>query len=169
MKNSEVDLRAGIVALLPRLRRFAFSLTGAAADADDLVQSAVERALRSEDQWRADVRLESWMYKITQNLWIDQVRQRRARGPTTSLDEVHDHVGEDARKTLELRSEAAAALAAFARLSPEIRAAASMVIINGHSYREAADALDIPIGTIMSRVARARRSLEAALAPEANV
>jgi RNA polymerase sigma-70 factor, ECF subfamily len=157
------DLRSGLVALLPRLRRFAFGLCRSAADADDLVQSAVERALKSEHAWQPGTRLDSWMYRILQNTWIDQTRRHRSRGDETPIDEAFEVVGEDARETLETRAMAAKALQAFGALSPDIRAAASLVILNGQSYREAADALDVPVGTIMSRVSRARRSLETAL------
>jgi RNA polymerase sigma-70 factor (ECF subfamily) len=163
MAETEADLRSGIVALLPRLRRFAFGLCGTAHDADDLVQSAIERALKNEGQWKADTRLDSWMYKIVQNLWIDKRRRQRTRGEAAPLEDAMGQVGYDARETVEIRDAAARALKALAALSPEIRSAASLVIVNGHSYREAADALDVPIGTIMSRVARARGALEAAL------
>jgi RNA polymerase sigma-70 factor (ECF subfamily) len=163
--DNSASFRAGIVELLPKLRRFAFSLCGTAHDADDLVQTAVERALRSEGRWQADTRLDSWMYKLMQNLWIDQARQSRTRGVSAPLEAALAVVGDDARVLLDARASAAIAIAAFARLSPEIRAAASLVILNGHSYREAADALGVPLGTIMSRVARARRSLGADVGP----
>jgi RNA polymerase sigma-70 factor (ECF subfamily) len=163
MAETERDLRSGIVALLPKLRRFAFGLCGAAHDADDLVQSAVERALRNEAQWNPGTRLDSWMYKIVQNLWIDKGRQQRTRGEAAPLEEAMGQAGDDARETLETRDAAARALKALAALSPEMRSAATLVIISGHSYREAAEALDVPVGTIMSRVARARGALEAAL------
>src|SRR5215470_2080490 len=72
-------VRRGIVALLPRLRRFALSLTGNQSDADDLVQDAVERALRNLHRWQEGTRLDSWMFRLTQNLWIDAVRARAVR------------------------------------------------------------------------------------------
>lgn len=151
---------------MPKLRRFAFSLSGTAHDADDLVQSAIERALKSEEQWRPESRLDSWMYRIVQNLWIDQSRQRRSRGEVVPIEDLISAMGEDGRDTVRHRSAAAKAMAAFAALSPEIKAAAALVIINGDSYREAADALDVPLGTIASRVARARIALESALNDE---
>jgi RNA polymerase sigma-70 factor (ECF subfamily) len=98
-----------------------------------------------------------------QNIWIDQKRRNRSRGETAQIDDTMDFVGEDARLTLENRAMAAKAIEVFGKLSPEIKSAASLVILNGQSYREAAEALDVPIGTIMSRVSRARRSLESAL------
>src|SRR5215471_16134552 len=72
-------IRADLVSLLPRLRRFAYGLTGSLDDGDDLVQSACERALSRLDQFQAGTRLDSWMYRIMQNLWIDQRRARQAR------------------------------------------------------------------------------------------
>ncbi len=163
MTKPPTDFRSNIAELMPKLRRFAFGLCGTAHGADDLTQSTLERALRSESQWRPGTRLDSWMYRIMQNLWIDQTRQKRSRGPTLPLEEAYDVVGEDARETLENRDMAARAIRAFTTLSPEIRSAASLVILNGQSYREAAEALEVPLGTIMSRVARARRVLEVAL------
>jgi RNA polymerase sigma-70 factor, ECF subfamily len=164
MADNHQDFRTNLAALLPQLRRFALSLTGAAHDADDLVQSAIERALARQDQWRPDTRLDSWMYRIVQNLWIDQTRHRRRR-PSEPIEEALHLAGEDGRDVTERRLMLKAAKAAFDQLAPEMRAAASLVILNGMSYRDAAEALDVPIGTIMSRVARSRRSLEAALLP----
>ena len=66
-----------LAALLPRLRRFAHALSRNPADADDLTQAAIERALRSKAQWQAGTRLDSWLYRIMRNLWIDTVRVRR--------------------------------------------------------------------------------------------
>src|SRR5512145_791395 len=74
------ELRAEIVGLLPRLRRFAYGLTGSLDDGDDLVQGACERALRRIDQFQPGTRLDSWMYRIVQNLWIDQRRARPEAG-----------------------------------------------------------------------------------------
>ena len=166
MSEHKAEFRSSVVALMPKLRRFAFSLCGTAHDADDLVQSAIERALKNEAQWRPESRLDSWMYRIVQNLWIDQSRQRRSRGEVVPIEDLISATGEDGRNTMRNRSAAAKAMAAFADLSPEIKAAAALVIINGDSYREAADALDVPLGTIASRVARARIALETALNDE---
>jgi len=158
------DFRDMVAALLPQLRRFALALARTPHDADDLVQSAIERALARQEQWKPDTRLDSWMYRIVQNLWIDQTRQGRRRA-AEPIEEAHALVGEDGRDVTERRLMLQAAKAAFDRLQPEMRAAASLVILNGMSYRDAAEALDVPIGTIMSRVARSRRSLEEALRP----
>jgi RNA polymerase sigma-70 factor, ECF subfamily len=164
--NGPDGFRAEIVALLPKMRAFALALARTAHDADDLVQSAVERALKHGPNADPGFRLDSWMYKIMQNLWIDQTRRRKVRAESATLDDL-DVVGEDGRRVVEGRSAANRVQQAFNLLSPELRAAASLVIVNGMSYREAADALSVPIGTIMSRVARSRAALRDSLSGEA--
>jgi RNA polymerase sigma-70 factor (ECF subfamily) len=149
-----------LVDLLPRMRRFAQSLAGSPSDSEDLVQSAVERALRS---WKAGVRAErvdSWVFKILQNLWIDEVRRRR-RAQTVLLED--DLAGEDGRTTTSNRMDLDAARAAMRALPSDQQAVLSIVVIDGMSYQQAAEVLDVPIGTIMSRLARARRALAQAL------
>ncbi len=164
MIGSDDDFRSQVGALLPKLRRFALALTGSPHDADDVVQSAIEKALSREEQFRPGTRLDSWMYRIVQNLWIDQARGRKRRGEHADIDDAALHiVGEDGRVVAERRLMLKAAWSAFETLSPELRAAASLVILNGASYQEAAETLDVPIGTIMSRVARSRRALEQAV------
>jgi RNA polymerase sigma-70 factor (ECF subfamily) len=164
MTDPTEDFRSKVAALLPKLRRFALALAGTPHDADDLVQSAVERALSREEQWRPDTRLDSWMYRIVQNLWIDHGRRRRTRAESAGgLDDAQRVAGEDGRETAERRLLLRQAWAAFQTLTPELRAAAGLVILNGMSYQEAATTLEVPIGTVMSRVSRSRRALEEAL------
>lgn len=164
MTDPTEDFRSRVAALLPRLRRFALAVAGTPHDADDLVQAAIERALSREGQWRPDTRLDSWMYRIVQNLWIDQGRRRRTRSESPGgLDDAIHVSGEDGREVAERRLMLQQVRAAFAALAPELREAAGLVILNGMSYREAAEVLEVPIGTIMSRVSRSRRALEEAL------
>lgn len=163
MTDPTEDFRSKVAALLPKLRRFALAMAGTPHDADDLVQSAVERALSRAEQWRPDTRLDSWMYRIVQNLWIDQTRRRRTRGETAVLDDALHIAGEDGREVTERRLMLGRVREAFGGLAPELREAAGLVILNGMSYREAAETLGVPIGTIMSRVSRSRRALEEAL------
>lgn len=153
------EFRSDIVSLLPKLRRFAVALTGTRHDADDLVQSAIERALARSEQWSPGTRLDSWMYRIVQNLWIDETRGRRVRGESVPLDLALESPGEDGRATTERRLMMLEVREAFAALSADLRAAAALVILNGLSYSEAASALGVPIGTIMSRVSRSRRAI----------
>lgn len=157
------DLQAAIVAALPRLRRFCHALAGGAADGDDLMQSTVERALGHLGQFVPGTRVDSWMFRIAQNLNIDRARAVRRRGLAVPVEEAHGLQGEDGRQIVEGRSELAVALGALATVPDDQRAAFALVVIEGLSYREAADVLDVPIGTIMSRIARARTRLHHAL------
>jgi RNA polymerase sigma-70 factor, ECF subfamily len=164
MIESDEDFRSQVGALLPKLRRFALALTGTPHDADDVVQSAIEKALSREEQYRPGTRLDSWMYRIVQNHWIDQTRGRQRRGEHADIDDAALNLaGEDGREVIERRLMLQSAWRAFETLSPELRAAAALVILNGASYQEAAETLQVPIGTIMSRVARSRRALEQAV------
>src|SRR5689334_25110785 len=86
-----------LTALLPRLRRFAHALTRSPADADDLTQMTVERALRSKDQWQPGTRLDSWLYRIMRNLWIDTVRSRSRKERLEAPAEEAETIGEDPR------------------------------------------------------------------------
>jgi len=151
------DARGLIVAAWPRLFRFACALCGDRADGEDLAQSAVERALRGLARYRTGESMEAWLMHIARNLWRDQLRRRRVRGlavPEAALDfEVQETPDADDRLV------ARDALQAFALLTPEQREVAAMILVQGGGYRETADALGVPIGTVMSRLARARRTL----------
>jgi RNA polymerase sigma-70 factor (ECF subfamily) len=159
MDASTQSIRNQIAALLPRLRRFALGLTGNPADADDLVQDAVERALRSLHQWQQGTRLDSWMFRITQNLWIDAVRARRVRAVVAHDPEAAEKVAVDGAREVEARLTFADTVRALAELPEEQRAVVALVLIDGMSYREAADTLEVPMGTVTSRLARARMAL----------
>lgn len=151
------DARALIVAAWPRLFRFACALCGDRTEGEDLAQSAAERALRRLDRFRTGESMEAWLMHIARNLWRDQLRRRRVRGvvvPETALD------FEAAQQPLaDERLVARDALSAFALLTPEQREVAAMILVQGGGYQETADALGVPIGTVMSRLARARRTL----------
>jgi RNA polymerase sigma-70 factor (ECF subfamily) len=153
------DIRTELVALLPRLRRFGLSLARSRERADDLVQAACERALRSEDSYEPGTCLDSWMFRIMRNLWIDEMRKAKTQGPHDDVDDSLDLAGDDGVKTAELRSEANAVEQAILRLPEEFRSVLLLVCVDELSYREAADVLGIPIGTVMSRLARARRAV----------
>jgi RNA polymerase sigma-70 factor (ECF subfamily) len=149
-------MRSAIVAALPRLRRFCQAMVGNPHDGDDLMQATVERALSRHVQFEPGTRVDSWMYRIAQNLHIDGVRSRQRRGVTVPIEDLPERIGEDGWAVVEGRSELAMAQRALAQLPDDQRAAFVLVVIEGLSYREAADTLDVPIGTIMSRIARAR-------------
>ena len=155
-----IDLRGEIIAILPRLRRFCMALARNPDAGDDLCQAAIERALSRADQFQAGTRLDSWMYRIAQNLYIDQGRRRQTRGTEVEVDEAVTLVGEDGLAVVEGRSDLARAQAAMAALPEEQRALMALVVLNEKSYKEAAEILGIPIGTVMSRLARARRAID---------
>lgn len=156
--ESTETVRNQIVAFLPRLRRFAASLTGNLSDGDDLVQDTVERALKNLHRWQPGTRLDSWMYRIAQNLWIDAVRARRIR-PTVNADPPESAVAFDGARAMEAKLTFADTCRALAQLPEEQRSVVALVLIEGLSYREAADILDLPMGTVTSRLARAREAL----------
>ncbi len=158
------QFRSDLVAMLPRLRRFALALSRNRQDADDLVQTAVVRALTQEEAAQNAERLDSWMYRIVKNLWIDERRRQAVRGTPEPIDNLNEAPGEDGRRHTEARSDLALAQRIFDRMSEELQTAAVLVIVNGLSYREAAELLEVPIGTVMSRVSRARRALAEGLA-----
>ena len=156
-----------MAALLPRLRRFAYGLTGSIDAGDDLVQSACERALSRLHQWQAGTRLDSWMYRIMQNLWFDELRSGRRREVATESDVLDAMTGGDAESEMASRLDLAAVRRHMADLPPDQRAVLLLVSVEGLSYKEAAAVLDVPIGTVMSRLARARLALGRALEPAA--
>jgi RNA polymerase sigma factor (sigma-70 family) len=160
--TEEDELRRQIAGLLPRLRRFGRTLTRAREDADDLVQTAVERALKRLDQWQPGTRVDSWMFRIMQNAWIDELRARERRGQIFLPEEEGETVGVS---TTEAQIEALALRKALDMLGDDQRAVIGLVLVEGLPYKEAADVLGIPIGTLTSRLARARAALETMLAP----
>jgi RNA polymerase sigma-70 factor, ECF subfamily len=150
-----------MVALVPRLRRFCATLMRSADAGDDLAQATIERALSRVDRWQEDTELDRWMFTIARNLHIDQCRAARRRGVQVGMEALEDSAGEDGRRVTEERSELARARQAVMSLPDDQRMLVALVIIDGQTYRNAAAILDIPIGTVMSRIARARRAIEA--------
>ena len=148
-----------LVELLPRLRRFARGLARDAGDADDLCQAAIERALKSRDQWQQGTRLDSWMYRITRNLWIDERRAARRRGVHTPIDDAVTQVPGDGAAEVEAGAVRGDVDGAMARLPDEQREVVMLVLVEGYGYREAAELLEVPIGTVTSRLARGRDTL----------
>ena len=157
MITATENLRREIVTLLPRLRRFGRTLTRDRDDADDLVQIAVERALLRADQWQPGTRLDSWIFRIMQNAWIDELRSR-SRQAATFVDA--DEIAEPGVHPIDAHDEALAVEQALDRLNDDQRAVVGLVLIEGLAYKEAAQVLDIPVGTLTSRLARAREILQ---------
>jgi RNA polymerase sigma-70 factor, ECF subfamily len=151
-------LRDELVILLPRLRRFSLAVTGNVQDAEDLLHSALERALRHEASWQRGTRLDSWMFRIVRNLWIDE--RRAKRNQDVSLEVAGDAVLEDDRsETAEHLLDLAQARRALLSLPEEQRSVLCLVVLEGMTYQEAAATLDVPIGTVMSRLSRARAAM----------
>lgn len=159
----QADTRRRLAELVPRLRRFGVALTGSRADADDLVQLACERALQRSDQLRDQARLDGWLYGIMRHLWIDELRARRIRRHA-DLDEAGEIEGSSGTAAAEGVVMLSTVRRCLAALSADHRAILVLVCVDGLSYREAAEVLAIPIGTVMSRLARARQELHAQLA-----
>ena len=157
-----------LIAVLPRLRRFARGLTGSAAEGDDLVQAACERALAREHQYQEGTRFDSWMFRIVQTIWIDQIRARDVR--KEDGDAAAERLGSDAPvRRIEARLALAEVRQAMGRLPPDQRAVLMLVTVEGLSYKEAAAAAGVPVGTIMSRLARARIALHQQLETGAGI
>lgn len=161
--NETPQFRRDLIHLLPRLRRFARTLTRDAADADDLVQAACERAITRYAQWQPGTRLDAWVYVMMRNLWVSETRKRRVRTGQGLVDS----------ESAELTAPGASAedkvfTSQIARLIEALPEGLSSVLllvgVEEHSYAEAAEILDIPVGTVMSRLSRARASLRDSLA-----
>jgi RNA polymerase sigma-70 factor, ECF subfamily len=160
MTDVAEEIGERIVALLPRLRRFARSLSRNQHDADDLTQVVVERALRNREQFKAGASLASWMFGIMKNAWLDDRRARARRGETALPEDSGEHPAvspDETNTTLWSVAEA------MSKLPEEQRLAIALVLVEGLSYKEAAEVLEIPIGTLTSRLARGRTALAAAL------
>jgi RNA polymerase sigma-70 factor, ECF subfamily len=150
-------MREQIVASLPRLRRFARTLAGNANDADDLVQIAIERALAKHDQLQNETGIAGWMFGITKNAWIDEAPARARRERLASDEDAGMSV---AGPAAEAHVAAIALPEALLRLPDEQRLAVALVLIEGLSYQQAADILEIPVGTVTGRLARGRTALQ---------
>lgn len=149
----------GVEALLPRLRRFAHGLTANRADAHDLTQITIERALRARMQWQEGTRLDAWLYRIMRNCWIDTVRSRARTGRVMAPEEDGEHVGHDPTGQMDAKIDLERLMQAMEKLPPEQREVVALVLIEGFGYRETAELLDLPIGTISSRLVRGRTAL----------
>ncbi len=160
--DSSQSVREALLPLLPRLRRLARALAGQLADADDLVQIVLERALTRADQWRPDAPLEKWMFAIARNAWRDELRAR-SRSQNLFAPEEAGITTADGSSAPAQKLELAAALAA---LPPDHREVVALVLIEGMSYAETAELLEVPVGTVTSRLARARATLQAHLGNE---
>lgn len=163
MSDSLERLREQLVELLPRLRRFARTLTRHTDDADDVVQLALERALARHEQWDPASRLDSWVFGIIRNAWIDEIRARQRRGAHIDMDALAEAGVPDPN---EAEADVMSVQDALSRLPEEQRTAVMLVLVEGLSYKEAAAAMNVPIGTLTSRLARGREALQTLLSGE---
>ncbi len=155
--NKEVEEE--LISMLPRLRRFALGLTGNIQEADELVQAACERGLDKINQWRPGTRLDSWMFRILQNIFLDNMRKHKLRGDPVSPESYKQAVDTQSQRLPEIRSNLALVAEAMKAIPEEQRVVVMLVCIEEQSYKKAAETLGVPVGTIMSRLARARMNL----------
>lgn len=150
-----MSLQTDIIDLLPSLRRFAFSLTNSRADAEDLVQTTVERLLSKPVP--AQTELAKWAFRVCRNIWIDEYRARKVR----QLAALNPELQQEAKVQGEYESAASLAHVgnAMQQLPTEQHEVLSLIAVKGCSYKEAAEILETPVGTVMSRLSRARAAL----------
>ncbi len=155
----DYQIRQQMIALMPRLQRFTYSLTGTKADAEDLMQATCLRAIENIDKWAVGSRLDSWMYKMAQNIHKNNIRhnsvtQRHAQSVISEDENSHDGVGEVTNRDTLMRVSSS-----IDKLPTDQRSVLLLVTVEGFGYQEAASILDVPVGTVTSRLARARQAL----------
>ena len=153
------DIGDRLIALLPNMRRFALSLARRPDLADDLVQQACERALAHAASFQPGTRFDAWMFRIIRNLWIDHIRRDKTAGPQDDIEDRHDLMGDDGERSIEARLALGSVAEAMELLPADQRELILLVCVEDLSYRDAAEVLGVPIGTVMSRLARARKKL----------
>lgn len=159
MNGKTEQLQTGLIELLPELRRFAYSLTCDRDAADDLTQSALERALTKAAAWDSSRPLKFWVFRIARNLWLDQLRAEKVRGNTEDIDDEGVDIADDRLAAMHTTQELREVTDKMRELPEDQRAVLVLVAVEGYSYKEAAELLDIPVGTVMSRLSRARKTL----------
>lgn len=160
------DFSDKLISLLPNLHRFAKSLAHAPDVADDLVQITVERAIAHWKSFDGSARLEPWLFRIMRNAWIDMARRNRTAGSGVDVHAFPEILPYDPRGGIEARITLQSVQAAVRELPPDFAAVLHLVCVEELSYAEAADVLEIPIGTVMSRLSRARLALASKLGIE---
>ncbi len=157
MAHNSEETKAVVVQELPRLRRFAYSLTGSKADADDLVQNVVMRVLKAGIPGHDNAI--AWMLRICKNCWIDEIRSRASQAKVVDSLQAEGGEASSSEKQVSDQLHIEKVTQAMSALPDQQRLALSLVAIEGMSYAETAKVLEVPIGTVMSRVARARENL----------
>lgn len=157
--NRPLPFELELTQLLPRLRRFAHALARDTADADDLTQATIERALRSRSQWQPGTSLHGWCCRIMRNLWIDTARSRNRRAAHEAPELEGEKVGSDPRDAMDASVDLKRIMAAMSGLPDEQREVVALILVEGFGYREVAEMLGVPIGTVSSRLVRGRTAL----------
>jgi RNA polymerase sigma-70 factor, ECF subfamily len=156
-EGSVLSRRDAVTAEIPRLRRYARALLGDDGEADDLIQDTLERAIERLHQWRDGDNPRKWLFSILHNLHIDELRRKSRRPPHVGLD----NVGADQSAPAADGASGRDLDTALHLLSQEQRQVVLLVGLEGLSYAETADVLSVPVGTVMSRLARGRDRLRA--------
>lgn len=151
-----IDIRRDLVGLLPKLRRFAVTLTGDLTDADELVQNVCQRGIAKFHLWNGDGKLESWLYTMARHQWVDEARRHKLR-PAARGNALEQ--GEPASGMHPNPVEAGEAHRLVTSLPEGFASVFLLVDVEGHSYKQAADILGIPVSTVTSRLSSARLHL----------
>jgi len=178
MNTAYDTFSAELLQAIPALRRYCYALTGNAANADDLLQSSAEKALNRWQQYEAGTHFDRWLYRLCRNLWIDTMRRDK---PTEewledesydslhgSQNESHNSTQATLQESMPLEQEIGQKISLelvysqMENLSAALRTVLYLVAVEGRSYQETSEILDIPTGTVMSRLSRARQQLSGA-------
>ena len=150
---------------MPRLRRFALSLTRSGPDADDLLQDACTTALQKWEQYDTSQPFDRWMFRVVRNLWISEIRKRKVRQGEGQVD-AEDAQELQAPGNVEDKMTVQQVRRKVADLDEDLAQPLMLVCAEGYSYKEVAELLSIPIGTVMSRIHRARKLLVSTMSTE---
>lgn len=157
MEENYTFMKKELTALMPMIRRFAYSLTGSPHDADDLLQNTIERVLsRGVPE---DVDLTKWVFRVCRNIWIDEYRARKVRQIAAQSSELTEEQYVDGDKIIYNQITLNEVNIAMDKLPDDQRSILALIAVQGMSYKEVSETLSIPMGTVMSRLARARIAL----------
>lgn len=152
-------IRKEMIAVLPQLRRFAYGLTGSIPDGDDLVQATCERAIANLEKWEIGTRLDSWMFRIAQNLHRNAIRNTASRARKLAELGAEMEYSSDGREAQETRATLDSVRRFVEQLPEDQRSIMLLVCVEGRSYKDVAAITGLPIGTVTSRLGRARAAL----------
>jgi len=153
------DIEQQLLMMLPRLRRFCIGLSGTISDGDDLCQAAIERALTNQHRFEQGTRLDSWLFRIARNLFLNKIRADNVRRGHLHMVQNQEHESHDGEAAGQAQIELGRVFSEVYRLPEEQRSVLLLVAVEGFSYKETAEISGLPIGTVTSRIARARQSL----------